>query len=402
MGSFGSKIERYRSCAEVIHPHTTCDKFWLLAGQAAFLNAVKIYGPLFLWSALMQSRFKPSPKALLTKTVPAILRSCLFLSCVAGLFPLFMCIWSRRGFLLSHFGWLSMAWLAGIIGILIEKGNRRIELTVYVANQALEVLYRMLMNRGILPQIERGSEIVFALSFAVLHSFYKHHPQHITNSASNVMKVTVGIEDSPDRVERFVSRFYFWYKNKFSGTTLVPRWIFSKDWRDVQQSGLGDKNDDEKTRLCSHPSGCKSYSVIGALKGFSLGLAIRFTFSLLPALVKTRKLLTLVLWKKILMKTFSLNSLKFGAFLGAMGGGTRMMNCLLRTLRKTEDKANTLLSGLFGGLAVVFFTSTEFAMYLVGKALESLYYYSCEQVRSRREGTFFSPLLPPPPPPTTS
>eukprot|EP01126_Amoeba_proteus_P017092 TRINITY_DN1808_c0_g2_i19.p1 TRINITY_DN1808_c0_g2~~TRINITY_DN1808_c0_g2_i19.p1 ORF type:complete len:372 (+),score=60.85 TRINITY_DN1808_c0_g2_i19:70-1185(+) len=245
MGSFGSKIERYRSCAEVIHPHTTCDKFWLLAGQAAFLNAVKIYGPLFLWSALMQSRFKPSPKALLTKTVPAILRSCLFLSCVAGLFPLFMCIWSRRGFLLSHFGWLSMAWLAGIIGILIEKGNRRIELTVYVANQALEVLYRMLMNRGILPQIERGSEIVFALSFAVLHSFYKHHPQHITNSASNVMKVTVGIEDSPDRVERFVSRFYFWYKNKFSGTTLVPRWIFSKDWRDVQQSGLGDKNDDE-------------------------------------------------------------------------------------------------------------------------------------------------------------
>eukprot|EP01126_Amoeba_proteus_P017091 TRINITY_DN1808_c0_g2_i14.p1 TRINITY_DN1808_c0_g2~~TRINITY_DN1808_c0_g2_i14.p1 ORF type:complete len:402 (+),score=68.30 TRINITY_DN1808_c0_g2_i14:53-1258(+) len=369
MGSFGSKIERYRSCAEVIHPHTTCDKFWLLAGQAAFLNAVKIYGPLFLWSALMQSRFKPSPKALLTKTVPAILRSCLFLSCVAGLFPLFMCIWSRRGFLLSHFGWLSMAWLAGIIGILIEKGNRRIELTVYVANQALEVLYRMLMNRGILPQIERGSEIVFALSFAVLHSFYKHHPQHITNSASNVMKVTVGIEDSPDRVERFVSRFYFWYKNKFSGTTLVPRWIFSKDWRDVQQSGLGDKNDDEvcwtlwfvggrfglvavveaavvmmvmmvvivagystcggsggssgsdggdggggffgqmtnsnqlkkkkqKTRLCSHPSGCKSYSVIGALKGFSLGLAIRFTFSLLPALVKTRKLLTLVLWKK--------------------------------------------------------------------------------------------------------
>lgn len=63
-----------------------------------------------------------------------------------------------------------------------------------------------------------------------------------------------------------------------------------------------------------------------------------------------------------------------------MSGGTRFLTCLLRTLRKTEDKANTLIAGAFGGLSVVFFSSTELAMYFVGKALESLFYFACEQV----------------------
>lgn len=56
------------------------------------------------------------------------------------------------------------------------------------------------------------------------------------------------------------------------------------------------------------------------------------------------------------------------------------MTCLLRTLRKTEDKANSLIAGAFGGLSVVFFSSSELAMYFVGKALETLFYYACEKV----------------------
>jgi hypothetical protein len=63
-----------------------------------------------------------------------------------------------------------------------------------------------------------------------------------------------------------------------------------------------------------------------------------------------------------------------------MSGGTRFLTCLLRTLRKTEDKANSLIAGAFGGLSVVFFSSTELAMYFVGKALESLFYFGCEEV----------------------
>jgi hypothetical protein len=50
-----------------------------------------------------------------------------------------------------------------------------------------------------LPQINIGSEIVLALSFAVLNFFYKHYPQHVTSGARNIMKVTVGTEESPDR-----------------------------------------------------------------------------------------------------------------------------------------------------------------------------------------------------------
>jgi hypothetical protein len=56
------------------------------------------------------------------------------------------------------------------------------------------------------------------------------------------------------------------------------------------------------------------------------------------------------------------------------------MLCFLRLFRKTDDAVNTFLSGAFGGLATIFFSSTEFSMYLVGKALESLFYYACDKV----------------------
>jgi hypothetical protein len=35
------------------------------------------------------------------------------------------------------------------------------------------------------------------------------------------------------------------------------------------------------------------------MKGFTLGLAIRFTISLLPALAKGKKLMTLAVWKQV-------------------------------------------------------------------------------------------------------
>lgn len=61
------------------------------------------------------------------------------------------------------------------------------------------LLQNLILDSGWAPQLNIGSEIVLALSFAVLNFFYKHYPQHVTSGARNIMKVTVGTEESPDR-----------------------------------------------------------------------------------------------------------------------------------------------------------------------------------------------------------
>jgi hypothetical protein len=45
----------------------------------------------------------------------------------------------------------------------------------------------------------KGSEVVLALSFAVLCIFHKHRPQNLASSANSLMAVIIGTEDKPDK-----------------------------------------------------------------------------------------------------------------------------------------------------------------------------------------------------------
>jgi hypothetical protein len=45
----------------------------------------------------------------------------------------------------------------------------------------------------------RGSEIVLALSFAILSIFHKHRPQNLASSAKSLMAIIIGTEDKPDK-----------------------------------------------------------------------------------------------------------------------------------------------------------------------------------------------------------
>lgn len=443
-------------CKTIIHPHKAhCSSWDFTCGYSGFISALKMYAPLYIWSSLVQTKFSPDLDHVLSKMIPAILRSSLFFGTVAGGFPFFVCFFSRLGIEVNQLTIFIAGFLGSLVGISVESERRRVELAVYVLNQALETSYKALMTRKWVPKIGQGSEIVLALSFAILSLFHKHKPENLANSAKSLMAIIIGTEDKPDKVEALVSKFYFWYKKKFYGTKLGPKWLFSEgvhkschhhhgfhehlvklsndegpnkttSFSEIQSPTKGQPNNETaivdtpihtpqespsaqspsesprsltpnrklshemkcteeyKTRLCKHQGGCKSFCAIGGIKGFSLGVAIRFTFSLLPALAKFQNVTKLLFWKKILLKTFNYNSMMFAAFLSFISGGTRGMLCFLRLFRKTDDHVNTFLSGAFGGLATIFFSSTELSMYLVGKALESLFYFACEKGYSYR------------------
>lgn len=50
-----------------------------------------------------------------------------------------------------------------------------------------------------MPKIGQGSEIVLALSFAILSLFHKHKPENLANSAKSLMAIIIGTEDKPDK-----------------------------------------------------------------------------------------------------------------------------------------------------------------------------------------------------------
>eukprot|EP01133_Synstelium_polycarpum_P014078 gene14078-16594_t len=63
----------------------------------------------------------------------------------------------------------------------------------------------------------------------------------------------------------------------------------------------------------------------------------------------------------------------FGLFLGFYTGGYKAINCLLRAIRKKEDGYNSFIAGFLSGGAMMFSKSTEMALYLFSRALESVF-----------------------------
>jgi len=373
----GAAVSKNDCCQKLVHPHVPCETWGAVCGYSAFKSALKMYGPLFLWSTLMQTSFKPSFADIFVRTLPAVLRSCVFLAAISAIFPSLMCIYSRSGRSVKQgIPWFSSAFFASIVGIILEKQTRRRELTLYVGNQALETLYKMGMTRGLLPKISAGSDIVMIFAFSLLHFFYTEHPDLISGSMKSIIKVTVGHEERPDRVERFVSKFYFWVKPKLKGS--LP-WLFSDGVHASSPCASEEDSEQHRHRLCKHPSGCKSYIGIGFLKGFFLGIAIRATFAILPYLPMLHRIFQFKVIKAIFGKIFSIPSLKFGLFVSFMSGSTRLTRCVLRWIRKVDDWVNALISGAVGGISCVFYRSTEFSMYFVGKALEGLFLFGCQK-----------------------
>lgn len=131
------------------------------------------------------------------------------------------------------------AFLGSYLYLFIEKPHRRVELAVYVMNQAAEALFKMAVARSksyiyniilithywllkwllffrsdldrnfclelALP-IPGGLTLLFAMSWSVLVAFYKYRPANLGNNIGGLMKFFIGSEQKKSWFERIVSK----------------------------------------------------------------------------------------------------------------------------------------------------------------------------------------------------
>lgn len=351
----GHQSKFFSHCAEVIHnlqcdpkdvPHGLCNRDALIIAVASFKAASKIYAPLFVLSALVSKRLW-DPRYVLTKLLPSIIRSSLFISAIGSLWCRFACF--QRQMFGSHYRFIYFLspFLSATVGILLEKPERRNELTIYVCQQAVEVLFRSFESRGWVRPIKHGMTLLFSLAFGLLVYFQKHDEKCLGTSTRGLLRVAVGAESRPDILELRIANLYALLKKKFTGNATIEE--FPKD------------------RWCSHRYSCKSFALVGFCRSFLLGLGIRLAFTLVPLLLTPSKLL------KNPRKIFNSSLFALGTFLGILSGGHRALACLLRRIRNKEDGWNEFLGGFIAGLSFVLNGSTEVGMYVASKAAEAIF-----------------------------
>ena len=103
----------------------------------------------------------------------------------------------------------------------------------------------------------------------------------------------------------------------------------------------------KKTCFCKHKYGCILNAVIGFTKNLALGYGIKTLIQIMVFLIRRKKLV------KLKGALFNYDSLLFALFLALLSGMYKSMNCLLRSVRKTEDAKNSIYSGLFSSLSAI-------------------------------------------------
>lgn len=350
-------------CDAIIHPHDeSCDRFFLELWSVSFKSALSVYTPMYLITTTISTK---NIKQIVKKAVPAIIRSSLFLSLFTAFYQRILC------YLINRFGHTRFAyWLAPFISsfftLFIEKGPRRRELSVFMLNQSIENLFKLLLSRGYLPYIpfEAGKKLIFSISVSILLYFFKWERENMSPSIRSLIKSLMAPEvmlEKNDWLEHHVEKFT-------SPILTLKNITFGKD-----ESEEPNESCPIREKSFYHlKSKNLMFWVNGFVRGFTIGYFAKITLSLISKIFKPKKFLAN--WKQIMIRSFGKNSLKFGLFVSMLVGIPRFTKILLTSLFNTENKWIDIVSGLAGGLATYSYSSTEFTMYLLSKALESIVY----------------------------
>uniref|UniRef100_A0A8C6IUZ0 Transmembrane protein 135 n=1 Tax=Melopsittacus undulatus TaxID=13146 RepID=A0A8C6IUZ0_MELUD len=143
------------SCYEIGHTwHPRCAVAALHVSRSALAESLRIYGTLYLIAAILRKR---KLDYYLYKLLPEILQSTSFLTANGTLYIVCFCI--LRKILGKFYIWspgFGAALPASYMAILIERKSRRGLLTIYMANQATETLFRMAVARGTITPLRHG------------------------------------------------------------------------------------------------------------------------------------------------------------------------------------------------------------------------------------------------------
>ncbi|KAM8975816.1 transmembrane protein 135 [Pelodytes ibericus] len=367
MAAFSKSIPH--NCYEIGHTWTpSCLTSYLQITQGAMEESLKIYAPLYLVAAILRRR---KMDYYLHRLLPELLRSTSFLTANGSLYIAFFCI--LRKILGRFYFWtpgFGAALPASYVAILIERKSRRGLLTIYMANQATETLFRMGVTRGYIKPIRHGEVLLFCIT-AALYMFFFRCKDGLQGFAFSALKFIVGKEEIPAH-------------------SLVPENVYAKAEKTIKKRSdaprrmnlisLTKKLMDSickhgpRHRCCKHyGDNCISYCIKGFIRMFSVGYLIqcclRIPSTFRHLFTKPSRLLSLF---------YNKENFQLGAFLGSFVSIYKGTSCFLRWVRNLDDELHALIAGFLAGMSMMFYKSTTISMYLASKLVETMYFKGIE------------------------
>ncbi|CAH2225566.1 transmembrane 135 isoform X1 [Pelobates cultripes] len=353
------------SCYEIGHTwNPSCLTSYLQITRSALEESFKIYAPLYLIAAILRRR---KLDYYIHRLLPELLRSTSFLTTNGSLYIAFFCI--LRKILGRFYFWtpgFGAALPASYVAILIERKSRRGMLTLYMANQATETLFRMGVTRGYIKPIRHGEVLLFCMTTA-LFMFYFRCKDGLQGFAFTALKFIMGKEEIPAH-------------------SLVPETVYANNEQNLKRrvessrrlnlialtKKLMDRicKDGPRHRCCKHyEDNCISYCIKGFIRMFSVGYLIQCCLRI-PSII--RYMFTKP--SQMLSLFYNKESLQLGAFLGSFVSIYKGTSCFLRWVRNLDDELHALIAGFLAGLSMMFYKSTAISMYLASKMVETLYF----------------------------
>lgn len=365
------------NCYEVGHiwtPHCTDAAVDLFL--CSFVESLKVYTPLYLASQIIFSRKFDGQSSL--ETIKSILRSSSFIGfnlfSILSLFCLCRIIPGRFYYRIHVF---FPTFISSMFAILIEKPSRRFQLAIYIANLATECLFRYHVDKGNIRSLPKGEVIVFSLSMATLlyvikQSSFGHDP------VSLALKVFLGTAESGRVIEKAQT-----FKSLDSPV------IDSND--NVQVTSPLDLNHvarkivDKKSNFLTHlldtintlrhdecchvESSCFKYVANGFFKPFV------YSWLAMSSITVVRKLKQITREPSLLQDAFiSSRSVNFALFLASFASTFKGCSCLLRFYSNGNRSWHGFVAGLMAGPTMLFKPNSTISLYIMWKALESLYW----------------------------
>ncbi|KFP71817.1 Transmembrane protein 135, partial [Acanthisitta chloris] len=261
---------------------------------------------------------------------------------------------------------------ASYMAILIERKSRRGLLTIYMANQATETLFRMAVARGAITPLRHG-EVRLNIS-VFFFCLCKDGLKGFTYSALN------GVIFSKRYQVSHLYRMSFYRPGAFSKTDRKIKHC-EKVSQPMNILALTKKLMDKvckhgpRHRCCKHyGDNCISYCIKGFIRMFSIGYLIQCCLRI-PSTF--RHLFTQP--SRLLSLFYNKENFQLGAFLGSFVSIYKGTSCFLRWVRNLDDELHALVAGgCLAGISMMFYKSTTISMYLVSKLVETIYFKGIE------------------------
>lgn len=255
----------------------------------------------------------------LRRTVFAIIQSTAFLMTNSIGYGIFICLirnlWGSLNFYTASY---VPAFLTSLCAIILERPSRHGLLCLYVSNVAIETIFNMLVNRGIVPRpIKNGQVAIFGIGVAALLYYYRSGMLERQNdSIFSILRYVVG--DGEQKIAGIATDIPNEAITDASEQSLRPR------------MPIQPIKDRLRHPTCPHRSSCIYYALGSGVKLFSIGLGIQISMKIIPQLTR--------IFTKgpghLIRQIFSMDSIKLAIFLGGFSSLFRVSALLLEISNK--------------------------------------------------------------------